>query len=105
MTDRMASDAKDFFGLNMFRAKGLMTPIDDVLSISKSHDMSELRDEINSAKSKGYTNFVVMDGSGEPMGQIPVRVVEHNEHWMERKSKRMLAMLCLLVFSVTANRS
>ena len=76
----MTQAVEEFFEQPLFRAKHLMTPHKDVLTIRKGE--KNPKEIIHKAKCRGYSNIVVKTGS-KYIGQIPLRKLEENNSWAD----------------------
>ena len=76
----MTRAVEEFFEQPLFKAKHLMTPHKEVLTIRKGEKSP--KEIIDRAKCRGYSNIVVEAGS-EYIGQIPVIKLEENNSWTD----------------------
>ncbi len=76
----MTGAVDKFFEQPLFKAKHLMTPMNEVKKIQKGE--KKLQEKIDEAKCHGFSNLVVKTGS-RYIGQIPVRKLEKNNSWTD----------------------
>ncbi|MDG6999520.1 MAG: hypothetical protein JRN15_10440 [Nitrososphaerota archaeon] len=76
----MTRAVEEFFEQPLFKAKHLMTPMNEVKTIQKGE--KKLQEKIDEAKCRGYSNLVVKTGS-KYVGQIPARKLEENNSWTD----------------------
>ncbi len=76
----MTGAVEEFFEQPLFKAKHLMTPMNEVKTIQKGE--KKLQEKIDEAKCRGFSNLVVKTGS-KYVGQIPVRKLEENNSWTD----------------------